>query len=391
MSSSVYSSYRISERERQRLEKERRQKLEEERKRLKEEKRKRMIAEEKERIEIIKRFREAASTLQATSRELNRITEAPPQINTNDKEQKELNKFMKETIQSIKRQLKNVPPEWSRVFHNDLAQISQTVAEIERHSCDPYYLHQLKWVQRNLIRLISEDHKKIEALEKALQEIDELIIQMEIVKNNAIIEEHRRDARLLINVLSDLTRLVNPDYVSDRLPELKNKAAQLYEDFEETQTRNKTRRFVLQNVREVLLEMGYEVLGAEIPGDNAQPTYLTFKTPDSEITKMFMGLDNSIFAEFAHLAGKNKNGGSISREVLIFKCRRWCEDYNLLQKKLMERDININDKWHTVPEEGRFEAIYVKSQNDGPYEKELTEEDYFLQNASQGELMYAKK
>jgi hypothetical protein len=241
------------------------------------------------------------------------------------------------------------------------------------------------------VRLTSEAQKKIEALERALREIDELTIQMEIMKNNAILEEHKRAAGSLINALNELARVVDPDYVADRLPLLKKEAGQLYEDFEETQTRDQTRRFVLKNIQEVLVEMGYDVLSAQVPGDNAQPAYLTLKTPDNEIARIGFGLDNSVFAEFAHLARDNGSGGAALREVLISKCRRWCEDYDLMQKNLVARDVILSDKWRTAPEEGRYEAIYVESQNYGSCDDELTEEDYFLHNAGQGEIAYGKK
>jgi hypothetical protein len=373
------------------LEEERRRELEEERKRLEEERRKRRIAEEAERIEIIKRFREAALTLKVASGELNTKNEAQPQTDTNGSANKDLTIVIKEIIQIIRRHLESIPPEWSKIFHAELGKIRQAVADTERNHCDPYFFHQLKWAQRNLIWLIADAHKKIDALDQALHDIDGLIIQMEIVEKNDIVEENRRNARLLKETLNELARNVDPSFIIARLPALKNKAGQLYVDFEETRAREKTRSFVFQNTLEVLVEMGYEVLGTEVPQGNIKPAYLMLKTPDSEVARMGFGLDNSIFAEFAHLVSENNKDCVIPREELIAKCRRWCKDYSLLQKKLVEREISLSDKWFTLPEEGRYEEIYVKCLDQGIYDGEMTEEEYLLHNIGRGEKAHAKK
>ncbi|OPY55841.1 MAG: hypothetical protein A4E55_02429 [Pelotomaculum sp. PtaU1.Bin035] len=379
MSSTVYSGYRISERERRRLEEERKRKLEEERKRLEEEKRKRKIKEGKEHIEIIKRFREVASSIQSTSYKISKNNGAPVQASPYGSEKKDPARFMEETVQSIKEQLENIPTELSNILRKELDQIKQAIADIERHGYDPYFFHQLKWVQRNLLMIISEAHKKFEILEVALQKIEDLIIHMEIVENNSIIDENKQNAKNMICALNDLKRFEDTDYVLEHLPELKNKAKQLYEDFEKVQKRDKTRRFVLQNIREVLTEMGYEVISENVPTGDARPAFLMLTTPGRETTKIELGLDNSILAQFAHLAGQNNNYSTSSREVLLSKCYQWCEDYNILQKKLMDKDINITDKWRIDPEEGRFCSDEDES------------EELVMIRSGQGDLMYAKK
>jgi len=426
MSSSTYTSYSISAAEQRRLERERQRRLEEERRRKEEERKReeerrrlKAISEEKERVAIANQFRENMLKMQKENAliRLKKIKKLIEDQNLDSKEKskliddvteleeivksaaykelqqqfrkiKELEKRdlkdisqsknahettkreMENIIKFVNSQLKSLPDDYWLICSRELQQIQQTVSDIDREKSNnfTYFYQSLKAVQQNLLQLLEtiESRRKTwyENLENQYRLMDEFILKLEIVHESAIIEDQQKSAKTIIAAIESLKLQKDLNIIESSFADLQRQGQLLFDEFENIAKRHDERNFIFNTLQDTLKEMGYEVIifpDSPEPKPSA-PKFTYFKTPTREVVKIGLGLDNSIYSEFAHIVEDTDSAiEQISRETLISKCQNWCNDYNELLQRLKEQGIEINEKWRTLPEEGKFEEIVVPS------------------------------
>ncbi len=196
---------------------------------------------------------------------------------------------------------------------------------------------------------------------QAIKTLEELIVQLQVVRARALLEEHRENAARLIDSLDSLAREDHSDKIVSDLPELHKKALDLYHQFEKSVERDQKRRVVLQNAREVLAELGYRVLDLEEECNEekaetgAEPLALYFRTPEKGVIRLACALDSSLFSEFIQL--KKKGDNEPAGEVLTHKCEQWCRDYNFLLHELSSRNVQIEENWREAPVAGHYRVM----------------------------------
>ena len=380
MSSATYSDYSLSRREKRRLEEERMRQQEEERRRqerLRREKRRQAeITAEQERLDTIDRFREMASVLAQTTKPVKNKSDEHIGSVSGHRTEKQVEK-MEGLTKKIQDQIDEFPSRWRELFGSEMDKILQTVTQVEQKNYDTFYYQRLKWANMELQQIIKTAPEKVEALhrrvEQAVKTIDELVIQLEVVRAQAVLEVHTNAASSLINVLEGLPREKDPHILLTKLDELQQKTKNLYQQFEVAQTRDQERQLVMQNIQEVLLDLGYEIIDPafiyeENPGNVRENLSFHFRTPERGVVRLVCGLDSAIYSEFMQLKAAGESGANIISETdgpeesLIHQCEQWCRDYDYLVEELSQRDIHIEQRWREPPEGRTYQVLQVSDE-----------------------------
>lgn len=371
MSKDSYAQYLIRQRQRKRLEKERQRRLEEERRRQEEIQKERAqlrrreeIRSEKERLAVVNNLRALSSSLQ--QREKNISNDIPEHGYS-----RYIANKMREIMGAIDVGLQAFHGTPGLVFAPQLEEIKHRIAEIKQGGYDPFYYQSLKWLERDLNKLIAGAPQIMQNLyaqaEEAKGEIDELLVRLQVVNTRAILDSHRQRADSLIATLEGLALENNPQKLVEELPRLVSCVQRLWADFAQVEERDQTRSFVLQNVREVLEEMGYQALDLGATGENAAPAKgqgsleLIFRTPEQGAIQVVCGLDNSLQAEFISLksAADTCPRGKESALDSLYQCEKWCQDYDHLQSELARRDIMLKEHWRIAPTDEDYRQVIV--------------------------------
>ena len=360
MSKGKYGSFEISEEQRKRQEEERKRRQEEER-RLQEEARKREIerrrreeiAAEKERIALAKRFRELASTIR--QQQVNPETEKRRQ----ERKKPDLSIKMQEQVRVMKEQLAAFPSSWSDYFAERLKKVQEVIQKVEAGGFDPYHYHQLKEAARKLAALTATGGTELETLfcrvKKVRETCEELLIEMEIVTENAPLDEHRRRGQTIIFALNSLLQESHPDTMEPRLDDLNYECRRLWEEYTRSQEEEQMRHFLLQNVQEVLEEMGYRVLQMDSPS----PNLLYFRTPGRGLVEMNFGPEQSFDINYVLPGCDTLPAEEISAAEIIADCQSWCRDYDDFIQKLSQRSVYLQEKGRLEPGEGGFKEVII--------------------------------
>lgn len=360
MSKGKYGSFEISEEQRKRQEEERKRRQEEER-RLREEARKREIerrrreeiAAEKERIALAKRFRELASTIR--QQQVNPETEKRRQ----ERKKPDLSIKMQEQVRVMKEQLAAFPSSWSDYFAERLKKVQEVIQKVEAGGFDPYHYHQLKEAARKLAALTATGGTELETLfcrvKKVRETCEELLIEMEIVTENAPLDEHRRRGQTIIFALNSLLQESHPDTMEPRLDDLNYECRRLWEEYTRSQEEEQMRHFLLQNVQEVLEEMGYRVLQMDSPS----PNLLYFRTPGRGLVEMNFGPEQSFDINYVLPGCDTLPAEEISAAEIIADCQSWCRDYDDFIQKLSQRSVYLQEKGRLEPGEGGFKEVII--------------------------------
>jgi hypothetical protein len=299
-------------------------------------------------LDAAKRFQQALSRVSKPV-PAKAETQAGPSLNTSAKEQISA---MRQMAQRMEGQLQALPAEWRGILGERLSASQRVLADVKAKAFDLYHYQRLRTACAALEDLmlnaetIVADYNGLLAERRAAAEA--LIVKLKVVEANTTIAEQADSARKLSAKIEDAAQHNTPDAV---LPDsLAKQAEQLIAEFEELAERQEARGYVNASMREVLTEMGYDVMDIsdEAP-DGPQPTNAYFRTPDNEAVQVGLGLDNSVYAEFKHLVGQANSAAS--HEQLVANCKKWCASYPELAKRLAERGINLGVEWQEAAEE----------------------------------------
>ena len=390
MSGAKYSNYILEEQKKKRLEEKRKRLLEEERRRQEEIRRKererrrlKEIEAEKERIQVLRHFREVAFSLSKKP--------APSQSNVKFKSRelpldrtKKQTAEMKELIQLMKEHLEAIPTEWNKLFSPEVRKIQQILQQVEDSNHDPFYYQKLKWAHRDLGNLILEASQKMEQINnqasEARENIDDLVVQLQVVKAKSMLEKQSKTASDMIKTLENLSRENNPDKILSLLPDLCKKVQKLYLQFEKTLARDQERRQVLESTHEVLAELGYQVLNLEHPAGVEKnstgviPLFLHYRTPEKAMVRLAFGLDNSMYSEFIRLKNDEDPWDlkTVDKNVMVYRCEQWCRDYDLLVNKLSAKKIHFRENWRKSSASENHRVMEVSQQYIEKFEKTIS-------------------
>ncbi len=384
MSRTTYSSYVLKEEEQKRLAEERKRRLEEERLFREKARRKEMerrrneeITAEKQRLDVLRSFCEVASSLSKatqTNQDKNishNTSYGTGPLNTHDHE---LNAEFRKLVGLIKRHLDAFPRQWRPFFPIRINRIEQTVQQVEQNKYDPYYYHELKWAYQDMVKVVEEAPGIVKAAAakaaKFRKYIDELIVKLQVVRAKAILDEHNKRSAALISSLERLARESHSDRTESELSGLSAETHELYRDFEICLKKDQERREVLYNAREVLSELGYQVLDLEPAEKDSQiktgsgPISMYFRTPENGVVRLACGLDNSLFSEFIMLKKKQNSTGeeAASNEVSENSCQQWCRDYDIVASELSQKNIQLNEHWREAPDAAQCRVMKVSDE-----------------------------
>ena len=360
MSRDSYAQYLIRKEEEKRLEEERLRKLKEERRRQEEIqkikaqlRRREEINREKERLALIDKLQTLGATL--GQKKPTPVADILPSALDRD-----VSARMREMVRAITVQLETLEEELDLVFAPQLEVMRQRIKEIKADNYDPFYYQSLQWLERDLNKLRAGAARALKKLYEEAEEeregIDELLIQLRVIKKRSILDSQGERAGDLIAVLETLAREGNPRKIVTDLPQIHKEVQDLWRDFNDVETRDIRRSYVLQNVREVLEAMGYQALdgvdgGEDTPHRGPAPLSLLFRAPESGAVELTCGLDNSLHAEFVNIRGPDDI--PIERQEATvdqrYQCEKWCQDYDRLQNELAQRDILIQEYWRIEP------------------------------------------
>lgn len=360
MSKGKYGYFEISEEERKRLEEERKRRQEEERRRREEARRREIerrrreeVAAEKERIALAKSFREMALTLQQQQ------SSPKPKNQRPEREKPDLSQMMREQVQLMKEQLAVFPELWSDYFAARLKVVQWVIHKVEASGFDAFHYHQLKEAGRNLASLAATGEAEIETIFSRVRKVKEtcnqLLIEMEIVAENAPMDEHRRQALTIMVAFNSLLQESHPDMMEPRLEDLNRESRSLWERYIRSHEAEQRRHFLIHNVQEVLEEMGYRVLQMAPPS----PDLLYFRTPGPGLVEMKFGPEQSFDVNYVLPKSDTLSAGELSSAEIIDDCRSWCRDYDHFIQNLSQRSVFTHEKGRLEPEEGKFKEVTV--------------------------------
>jgi|GEM_PF-4091720 len=115
-----------------------------------------------------------------------------------------------------------------------------------------------------------------------------------------------------MDVIQDFSAETHPGKLVARTDEVQPEVLELYRQFKELQQRDAERHVVLNSAREVLSDLGYEVMELKTPpaGDEESAVggvaSVYFRAPEEGVIRLGCGLDSSMFSEFLR---PNKGGG----------------------------------------------------------------------------------
>jgi len=369
MSAGKYSVVEISEVERRRQQEEERKKQEEERRRLEEarkkeieRRRKEEVAAEKERIALAKRFQEMATINQFEKNQSSKNRQS-------ESKKSDLSKEMSEQVNLMKKQLSAFPELLSDYFADRLQGIKDIMQKAEKGGFNSYHYNQLKEASRKLAILSGTVEKELEDMFQRInekrKECEQIIIDMDMVAGNAPLDEHRRRARTIITALNSLLRESRLEYMDTSLKNLRFESLNLWEEYVRSRESDQMRRYLMQNIKDVFAEIGYQVMQIDIASpnfdakDQASENPLYFRTPGKGLVKMSLGSDQAFAANYMLPIRSATIGSDISQAEAVADCRNWCLDYDYLRGELLNRNILLQEKSRIEAGEASIKEVIV--------------------------------
>lgn len=395
------------ERERQRRLEEERRRQEEERKRQEEEKRKAEIAAEKERLEKERRIlgdadsrrrsllrgrleqmqraafsrsnRETFGTveweaitqriesasveeLQSLIKEIEMLEQTPRAKSTHNNKTED--KTIPDTVTSEEIQLhiksallfsQNLAEVYGKLCENDVREIQSTlqVLTTDRSGNNTYISSIVKGVEDRL-RMLSKEMGRLVTLrkqkvEKEREEIIKLLSKLEVIVKSSISEENKRPARTLIALLEHAVALDNPEEISNERDKMQSEVFKLWKSFGDHQHNSDEQGFIMNNVTEVLKEMGYEVV---IPPHRelqilSSPLYVNYLIPGGQEIQIGFSQTGDLVAEVIQYVDEDtsKPASDATVKVLKSQTERWCSDYRQMIDVLSARGLTLETKF----------------------------------------------
>ena len=368
MSGSDYVRYTISEKRRRQLEKEQR-KLEEKKRREEEEKRrkeaeerrKRQVEEARQLREEIKRLREigwrrnkTATHVKSQMKGVSSAVSIQPERET-----------IKETVKKIRESLKTIPERLRAYLSESLKGIEKKVGAAEEGDYNAMHGEAVRLAWERLNEILGGLDKYAEEWERLREDFNARIEELAISLNAVLGLEPEKDLREEAeSLLERIKRLQEEDDIvshGNDVSELEKACSEFLVRFHNAMIKKEEREFLMNSVREVLDEMGYQVL--ELPPDQMAgipgATGAFFLTPDREAVRVTIGADNGMQFQLFRLVTEGKEEEASTREEMIDKCRNWCEDYSKVLEAIKEKGFQVEEEWNIQPEDMEYQDLTV--------------------------------
>lgn len=278
-------------------------------------------------------------------------------------------------LQSIELEISELDPAISELIRTDLVDIKNSLDEIKGKISGnyAYFENTLKWLHIRLKESTKKGEDRLKAMEKEIDALQkkaiELLAVIEMVITSPLLPNKGRALELKIaleNALSDR----NITKLKGVVETMTSGIEMLYNQYLEIEKLNDERRYIMDSVQNVLIEMGYEV--SKLPYRTAEslqaPLFMESKIPSGGGVRLGFGIDKGIFAEVFY----PETEGSIDKEKFKAQEKKWCSDIDILKEKLKEKGIIFDEKWRKNLTDEEIETIIVESETIDQTE----EEDY---------------
>jgi len=384
MSGSDYVRYTISEKRRRQLEKEQR-KLEEKKRREEEEKRRKEAEERRKRqVEEARQLREEIERLREIGWRRNKTAthvKSPMKgvsIAVGIQPERET---IKETVKKIRESLKTIPERLRAYLSESLKGIEEKVEAAEEGDYNAMHGEAVRLAWERLNEILGGLDKYAEEWERLREDlnarIEELAITLNAVLSLGPEKDLGEEAESLLERIKGLQE--EDDIVShgNDVSKLEEACSEFLDRFHNAMIKKEEREFLMNSVREVLTEMGYEVL--ELPPDQmagiSGATEAFFLTPDREAVRVTIGVDNDMQFQLFRLVTEGKEEEASTKDEMIDKCRNWCEDYSKVLEAIKEEGFQVEEEWNIQPEDMEYQDLTVSQLPDSEEELGVWEEE----------------
>lgn len=268
-------------------------------------------------------------------------------------------------LQSIELEISNLNPLISELIKTDLLDIKNSLNKIKEKISGnyAYFENVLKWLHIRLKESVKKGEDKLESMEKEFdvlsKKVVELLTDIEIITTSPLLPDKDKALDLktaLENALLDR----NINKIKGVIITITSELKTLYNQYLEIEKLNDERQYIIENVQNILTEMGYNV--SRFPYQTSKnpqaPLHTEFNIPGGEAVRLGFSTDKSLFAEVFHPESEKLTNKSDFKK----QEKKWCEDYSIMLEKLKNKGFVCQEKWRRDFTDGEIEEMIGKTE-----------------------------
>lgn len=281
---------------------------------------------------------------------------------------------VKTIVSEIKKIIESFPDSYKVYFKDKIDPAVVLLTEVEQGGYQPAYFSKLHSINQSVLMLLEEAPAIVDQIENdfylAGERLDALNVALRTIKEEAVLSKHKKRAIDLLRNIEKLYTIADKREALRKLEVIQTETLELVRIFEKAQERDQVRRYVMNNVKDILEEMGYQHFtpqggimhsGAEEVSEDNLSVY--FITPENGGLRIDSNLNKSLDAEFFEvITGDPLSPDRITdNDALVRSATKWCVDFERMADALKELGIELveNRSARKDPDDGSFIEMYL--------------------------------